>query len=84
MPACRRHARLRAAQRSGPVAFIMSSNDRRRHMKLGQRAMIAAKVRSILNIPYDKAAAIVERVSKQYVSHASIVLRYAPDLIDAV
>ena len=26
-----------------PVVFIMSSNERRRHMKLGQRAMIAAK-----------------------------------------
>src|SRR6266446_10224025 len=25
-----------------PVVFIMSSNDKRRHMKLGQRAMIAA------------------------------------------
>ena len=32
-----------------PVAFIMSSNDRRRHMKLGQRAMIAAKVRALMN-----------------------------------
>jgi hypothetical protein len=51
--------RLKACRRAGvpkpqfqklngidPVAFIFSSNDKRRHMTKGQRAMIAPKVRN--------------------------------------
>lgn len=49
-----------------PVAYIMSSNDKRRHMKLGQRAMIAAKVALVLNTTHGKAAKNAS-VSREYV-----------------
>jgi hypothetical protein len=66
-----------------PVAFIWSQNDKRRHMKLGQRAMVAAKMR-ILNIQSTRAAAKQTGVAQSYVAHASIVLQYLPDLADAI
>ena len=34
--------------RADPVAFILSSNDRRRHMNKGQRAMIAARISIVI------------------------------------
>jgi ParB-like nuclease domain len=87
--------RLEACKRAGvepsfgtlngvdPVAFIMSSNDRRRHMKLGQRAMIGAKV-AVLNTAMKKDVARVAKVSAGYVAHASLVLQFASDMVDGV
>jgi hypothetical protein len=66
-----------------PVAFIMSSNDKRRHMKLGQRAMVAARICLIKNISQPKAAKVAG-VSQGYVGHAAIVLQYCPDLAESV
>jgi ParB/Sulfiredoxin domain len=88
--------RLEACRRAGiepayatlegidPVAFIMSSNDKRRHMTKGQRAMIAAKI-VILNITTGREVAKASgKISEQYVSHAKVVLQYRPDLADEV
>ncbi len=62
--------RLEACKRAGvlptfetlngidPIVFIMSSNDKRRHMTKGQRAMIAAKVAVVFNTTHGKAAKI--------------------------
>jgi hypothetical protein len=67
-----------------PVAFILSSNDKRRHMSKGQRAMIAAKVRLLLNNKSTTNAAAEIGVAQAYVAKASIVLEFAPDLADQV
>ena len=69
-----------------PIAFIMSSNDRRRHMKLGQRAMIAAKVNSLKNNEFGEKQrlALLAKVSRPYVAMAALVLEYANDQADAV
>jgi hypothetical protein len=66
-----------------PVAFIMSSNDRRRHMKLGQRAMIGAKVLRIKYATIREAGKQIG-VSNSYIAHASVVLEYANDQVDGV
>jgi hypothetical protein len=50
---------------------------------VGQRAMIAAKVR-ILNIQSTRKVAKEAGISQQYVAHAAIVLQYASDQVDAV
>jgi hypothetical protein len=83
--------RLEACQRAGvepdfeqingidPIAFILSSNDKRRHMNKGQRAMIAARIRELSknerSIP---AAAKEAKVAQGYVAEASLVLRSSP------
>lgn len=65
------------------IPFIMSVNDKRRHMKLGQRAMIAAKVAHLMGASQRKTAKSVG-IAKGYVSNADIVLQYGPDLVDSV
>lgn len=65
-----------------PVVYIMSSNIARRHMTKAQRAMMAAQV-LILNISQLEAGPIVQ-TSNQYISRASVVLKYAPDLAEGV
>jgi ParB-like nuclease domain len=67
-----------------PVAFIMSSNDKRRHMAAGQRAMVAAKVRLDNNYPTLRAIAKQAGVTHGYVNQASVVLQYRADLADDV
>lgn len=70
-----------------PVTFILSSNINRRHLTKGQRAMALAKtcsiseqsVRGIVNIAEPNG-----RLSTGYVSMGQIVLRYAPELSEAV
>ena len=52
-------------------------------MKLGQRAMIAAKVRS-LNDQTIRETVKQVKVAHGYVVQASIVLQYRPDLADEV
>lgn len=47
-----------------PVVFILSQNDKRRHMSKGQRAMIAAKMR-LLKISNQTQAATQAGVSQQ-------------------
>jgi hypothetical protein len=68
-----------------PVTYILSSNDRRRHMTKGQRAMIAAKVRS-LNNNYSTTRDTAKQtgVTQGYVNLAVCVLEYAKELTDAV
>jgi hypothetical protein len=52
-------------------------------MKLGQRAMIAAKVR-VLNTQSTRATAKQVGVAQTYIAHASVVLQYGPDIADEV
>lgn len=50
--ACKRagvEPRFETLNGKDPVTFIMSANERRRHMNKGQRAMEAAKIGVILN-----------------------------------
>src|SRR5262245_51547259 len=61
----------------------ISSNDKRRHMSKGARAMVAAKICK-LNLQTTREAGESIQTSHTYISHASVVLEYAPDLVDAV
>ena len=88
--------RLEACQRAGveptfeqlngvdPVAYILSSNDRRRHMSKGARAMVAARIAVLNTATTKREAAKTSKVSAEYVGHASLVLKYAPELVDSV
>ena len=58
-----------------------SQNERRRHMKQGQRAMVAAKIRSVTEHSVRGAAKIADVGSE--VGRVAI-LEYAPDLADSV
>ncbi len=60
-----------------------SQNERRRHMKQGQRAMVAAKIQLFLKNSQPKAAKQAG-VSQAQVAYAVVVLEYAPDLADSV
>jgi hypothetical protein len=66
-----------------PIAFILSSNDKRRHMSKGARAMVAAKVRLLNNQSTRKLEQEIT-VSQAYIVKASVVLEYAPELADSV
>lgn len=86
--------RLEACRRAGvepayeqlngvdPIAFILSSNDKRRHMSKGARAMVAAKIFSLNEKIEDQAKRL--KVSVGYVGQAAIVLEYSPELVDSV
>ena len=63
-------------------AYALTVNVARRHLTKGQRTMIAAQSKSIFNIQ-SRAAEIAE-VSRQGMSHASTVIKYAPDLAEQV
>jgi hypothetical protein len=70
-----------------PVAYILSSNDARRHMNKGQRAMIRAKANSLQN--KDSWGEQLESsrelsVSEARVSQSKTILKYRPDLADDV
>ena len=68
-----------------PIAFILSENDKRRHLTKGQRAMIAAKVRSLnKNYSTSRETAKQAGVAQGYVNQATVVLQYAEELTDAV
>jgi ParB/RepB/Spo0J family partition protein len=81
--------RLEACRRAGvepvfetlngtdPIAFILSSNDKRRHMSKGQRVMIAAQVRMLFNNTQEKAAKQAG-TSREYMAKANVVLEFAP------
>jgi hypothetical protein len=69
-----------------PVAFILSSNDKRRHMSKGARAMVAAKIRNLSfndKSPRDQTAKQL-KVASGYIGQAAVVLEYAPELADHV
>lgn len=66
-----------------PVAYILSTNVARRHLSKGQRAMAVAQVR-LLNNHSTRDAAEVANVAQAYVAKAASVLRYAPDVAEAV
>jgi len=55
-------------------------------MKLGQRAMIAAKVNSLQNKEFGNQKKVADEigVTAGYVSKASLVLLYAIDQVDGV
>jgi hypothetical protein len=67
-----------------PIAFILSSNDRRRHMSKGARAMVAVKVRRVFNTQSTRQVEKEIKVSFAYISHAATVLEFPPELADAV
>ena len=62
LEACRRagvEPRFQDLNGADPVVFILSSNDKRRHMSKGARAMVAAKIRNLSfndKSPRDQAA----------------------------
>lgn len=66
-----------------PVVYILATNNLRRHMSKGQRAMAVARVRLLNNRPMSEVAEAAD-VAKAYVVKASTVLHYAPDVADAV
>jgi ParB-like chromosome segregation protein Spo0J len=86
--------RLEACRRAGvepsyavlngqdPVAFILSQNIRRRHLTQGQRAILVAKC---LDSEHSaNSAARKAGLSKGHVSQAALILKYAPELAEAI
>lgn len=66
-----------------PVAFILATNVSRRHLSKGQRAMAVARV-AALKIKAAAGLAEAAGITGGYVSQATAVLRFAPDLSDPV
>jgi len=66
-----------------PIQFILSKNVRRRQLSKGQQAMFVA-IGSVLITENRGDLAREAGVSAGYVSHAALVLEYAPNLVDAV
>ena len=66
-----------------PLAFIMSSNEKRRHMTLGQRAMVAAKILFLKNKTQEELSKAV-KIARPTIAKASTVLEYGKDLVDQV
>jgi len=64
-----------------PVAFILSVNVHRRHLSKGQRAMAVAKAYSDYTLREQAKRA---DASRGLISHAAVVLEWAPDLADQV
>jgi len=69
-----------------PVAFILSQNDKRRHMTKGQRAMLITMVNSgkILEFGNKKRAAIEAKVDAKYITMAFLVFEHCQDLVGEV
>lgn len=67
-----------------PVSYIWSTNIARRHLSKGQKTMLAAMAGLVFKTRSTVEVAKEADVERSQVSHAGIVLRYAPDLIDAV
>ncbi|MFB4280788.1 ParB/RepB/Spo0J family partition protein [Nonomuraea sp. MTCD27] len=65
-----------------PDGYALAVNIARRHLTKGQIAMVAAQ--ALLKNSSQKEAASRAGVSQQYVGHAQVVLKFAPDLADAV
>lgn len=66
-----------------PAGYVLATNINRRHLSKGQKAMIAAKVRSVSE---QSVRSIAEQsgVTPTRIGIASTVLQHAPDLADAV
>ncbi|MCX4718264.1 ParB N-terminal domain-containing protein [Streptomyces virginiae] len=76
---------------NSPSAYALSVNSRHRHLTKGQLAMIAAKARSLSEHPErslgeQSVRSLSEQagVSTGRITQATMVLRYAPHLADAV
>jgi len=77
---------------SAETSYIVAKNINRRHLSQGQRAMILAKIRenrepdSHHDTEYNTIATIAKEhgVGKDRLSHANVVLQYAPDQVDMV
>jgi ParB-like chromosome segregation protein Spo0J len=69
-----------------PVAFILSANIARRHLNKGQQAMAVAKIypEATEKGGRGKTSVFNTDVSKEYITKARAVLRYAPDLAESV
>jgi hypothetical protein len=86
LEACRRAGvEPRYAELDGhdPVAFILGHNIARRHLSAGQRAMLVAKAHAVCGKPMSQLAADAG-TSKSRVVYASVVLDWAPDLVDQI
>jgi hypothetical protein len=68
-----------------PVAYILSSNDRR-DMTQGQRAVVAAMINSNKLLEFGDRVELARslKVPPQRVSEAVIIVRHAPDLAERV
>lgn len=67
-----------------PVGFVLSSNEHRRHMTKGQRAIAIARTLNYSSGITQTAAADRYNVSQAMIGKAAMVLKYAPDLADHV
>lgn len=66
-----------------PVAFILSCNVNRRHLNKGQQAMAVARACSFSEQSVRELSVSV-RISTGRIAEANTVLKFAPDLADAV
>ena len=76
---------VRLEDEQDPVAFILGSNVRRRHLNKGQEAM--ASVAALLfnnNGPTQEQLEAQLEISQAYIAQANVVLSYARDLAERV
>ncbi len=66
-----------------PTRYALTVNIARRHMTKGSLAMVAAKGLLLSNKTQQELATSVG-VSQVYISFATIVVEYAPELVDSV
>jgi hypothetical protein len=64
-----------------PVNYILSANIYRRNLSKGQRALITARLSDFLTT---REAGTLSGTSRDYISRARTVLRYAPDLVNSI
>lgn len=67
-----------------PVSFILSTNVQRRHLTKSQTAMAVARAQLFLGNKGQQEVADATDVSQTSLAKAVIVLRFAPELADAV
>lgn len=74
---------VRELNGADPVAFIISSNDRRRHLTKGQRATVLAKVLETNTFNVSEAAR-ASGVQRTRISQACVVVKWAPESVDGI
>lgn len=67
-----------------PTAYVLSTNIARRHLTKGQRAMAVARLYPATHPGQKQTSPVSGEVSKTRLGYARAVLRWAPELADAV